>query len=29
MPAEVLEARETIGGDPLLTGFVLDLREIW
>ena len=29
MPAELLEAPETIAGDPLLPGFVLDLREIW
>ena len=26
---EVLENRESISGEPLLTGFTLDLREIW
>ncbi len=28
-PVEQLEAPETLSGDPLLAGFVLDLREIW
>jgi len=28
-PVERLEAPETLSGDPVLPGFVLDLREIW
>jgi Uma2 family endonuclease len=28
-PVEILENPETLAGDPLLPGFVLDLREIW
>jgi Uma2 family endonuclease len=28
-PVEVIDAPETISGDPLLTGFTLDLREVW
>ncbi len=28
-PAEILENPETISGDPILSGFTLDLREIW
>ncbi|MBI3756845.1 MAG: Uma2 family endonuclease [Deltaproteobacteria bacterium] len=28
-PVEILENPETLSGDPLLPGFVLDLREIW
>lgn len=28
-PVEVLEAPATLSGDPVLPGFVLDLREIW
>lgn len=27
--AEILEGPEAVGGDPVLPGFVLDLREIW
>jgi len=29
IPAEILENSETISGDPILSGFTLDLREIW
>ena len=29
IPAEILENPETISGDPILSGFTLDLREIW
>lgn len=28
-PAQELDQPETVSGDPLLPGFVLDLREIW
>jgi Uma2 family endonuclease len=28
-PAEILEAPNTVSADPLLPGFVLDLRKIW
>lgn len=28
-PVQTLDNPETISGDPTLTGFVLDLREIW
>lgn len=28
-PVERLEKPETVSGDPLLVGFVLDLREVW
>ena len=28
-PAEVLENPETVSGDPVLPGFVLNLRDIW
>lgn len=28
-PVEELESPETISGEPVLTGFVLDLREVW
>lgn len=28
-PVRELEAPETLSGDPVLSGFVLDLREIW
>ena len=28
-PVEILENPETLAGDPVLPGFVLDLREIW
>ena len=28
-PVELLESPETISGEPLLAGFVLDLREVW
>jgi len=27
--ADVLEGPETVSGDPVLPGFVLDLQEIW
>jgi Uma2 family endonuclease len=29
VPVEILEAPPTLSGDPVLPGFVLDLREIW
>lgn len=29
LPVEELEGPETISGEPVLSGFVLDLREIW
>lgn len=28
-PVRDLEAPETLSGDPILPGFVLDLREVW
>ncbi|MBI3798530.1 MAG: Uma2 family endonuclease [Deltaproteobacteria bacterium] len=28
-PIEILENPETVSGDPVLPGFILDLREIW
>jgi Uma2 family endonuclease len=28
-PAECLENPETLQGDPVLRGFVLDVRDIW
>ena len=28
-PIEQIQAPQTVSGDPVLTGFVLDLREIW
>ena len=28
-PIEQLERPETVSGDPVLAGFVLDLREVW
>jgi len=29
LPVEEMEGPETISAEPVLSGFVLDLREIW